>query len=168
MTNRKMVVVKDGERTDHYSYLAAVRHAKLLKEEKLLLLHYANTHNWKEGRCSFWSEQSICAAVSMSNKTFRKYRDSLVDLGWIVVHSNGDRMSPDIELRYGKHNPKYETKEWAKWWKPEGEGRVPFIAGNPSRSESFSEGVNSEDQEDKQLWASSSNEMETVREYHAA
>ncbi|MFY9240387.1 MAG: helix-turn-helix domain-containing protein [Roseovarius sp.] len=135
MANRKREVSHKGERTDHYEYLAMIRQAKLLRDEKLLLLHYANTHNWKEGKCSFWSERKICAAVSMSEKTFRKVRQSLVDLGWIAVHNNGDRQTPDIQLLIGNPNPLYEKKEWAKWWQPEGSSRVPLIVGNPISSD---------------------------------
>lgn len=138
MANRKREVSHKGERTDHYEYLAIIRQAKLLRDEKLLLLHYANTHNWKEGKCSFWSERKICAAVAMSEKTFRKVRKSLADLEWIVVHDNGDRQTPDIQLLVGNPNPLYEKREWARWWQPEGGSRVPLIVGNPISSDDIS------------------------------
>ncbi len=131
--NRKASLTVDGERTDHYIYLAAIRAAKLLAKEKLLLLFYANAHNWKEERCSNYGEERICSIVSMSPKTFRKTRSRLVELGWIVVHENGYRQTPDIELRFGNDDALYETKEWAKWWQPEGKRRNRY--GNPVRPE---------------------------------
>ena len=141
----------DGKRTDHYKYLAAIRDAKLLRDEKWLLTHYANTHNWANGECSWWSQRRICAHISMSEKMFRRVRKSLVDLGWIVVWENGDRQTPDIELRFGRNNPAYDKKEWAAWYQPSGQKRVPRISGNPMRSAEFSEGIEQQDQMDEQF-----------------
>ena len=140
----------DGKRTDHYKYLAVIRDAKLLRDEKLLLMHYANTHNWATGECSWWSQRRICAHISMSEKMFRRVRKSLVDLGWIVVWDNGDRQTPDIELRFGRNNPAYDKKEWAAWYQPSGQKRVSRISGNPIRSAEFSEGMTQQDQSENQ------------------
>lgn len=148
----------DGKRTDHYKYLAAIRNAKLLRDEKLLLLQYANTHNWATGECSWWSQRRICAHISMSEKMLRRVRQSLVDLGWIVVWDNGDRQTPDIELRFGRNNVAYDKKEWAAWYQPTSEKRVPRISGNPIRSAEFSEGLKKQDQMDDQDWDDKWNE----------
>jgi len=124
-------LAKDGERTDHYIFLATIREAKLLCKEKSLLLFYANAHNWKEGAWSFYSEQRICSMVSMSPKTFRKVRSRLAELGWVVLHDNGYRETPNVELCFGNDDPHYEGTEWAKWWQPTGKRKGLY--GNPVR-----------------------------------
>ncbi len=124
---RHIVPSSGGKRSDHYTYLAAVREAKLLLKEKSLLYFYANAHRWSDGRCSHYSEQRICSIVSMSQKTFRQTRAKLADLGWIVVHKNGYHDTPDIELRFGRDDPNYESKEWAKWWRAEGSTEGLYI-----------------------------------------
>lgn len=130
MTDQYELNNSDGERPDVFRYSALIRYAKLLRNEKHLLRFYADVHNWKTGRWSDYSTHRICSLVSMSTKTFREARSNLEDLGWIVIHWRGDRTAPNIELRIGRDDPRYEDKEWAEWWLPEG-GYSQEFSGNP-------------------------------------
>lgn len=136
MTDQYELNNSDGERPDVFRYSALIRYAKLLRNEKHLLRFYADVHNWKTGRWSEYSTHRICSLVSMSTKTFRKARSNLEDLGWIVIHWRGDRTAPTIELRIGRDDPRYDDKEWAEWWLPEG-GYSQEFSGNPFDSVSF-------------------------------
>ena len=130
MTSKYELNNSDGERPDVFRYSALIRYAKLLRNEKHLLRFYADVHNWTTGRWSDYSTHRICSLVSMSTKTFREARKNLEDLGWIVIHWRGDRTAPTIELKIGRNDPRYEDKEWAEWWLPEG-GYSQEFSGNP-------------------------------------
>jgi hypothetical protein len=123
----------DGERPDVFRYSALIRYAKLLKNEKHLLRFYADVHNWKTNRWSEYSTHRICSLVSMSPKTFREARRNLENLGWIAVHQRGDRTAPTIELKIGRNDLRYDKKEYAAWWLPEG-GYSEEFSGNPFES----------------------------------
>ena len=130
MRNQHESASSDDERPDVFRYSALIRYAKLLRNEKHLLRFYADVHNWKTGRWSEYSTHRICSLVSMSTKTFREARSNLEDLGWIVIHWRGDRTTPTIQLRIGRDDPRYDNKEWADWWLPEG-GYSQEFSGNP-------------------------------------
>lgn len=130
MKNRNELKNPDGSRPDVFRYSALIRYAKLLKNEKHLLRFYADVHYWEEHRWSNYSTHRICSLISMSPKTFRETRKKLEELGWIVVHENGDRQCPHIELRIGRDDPVYDDTEWAKWWLPEG-GNKEKMKGSP-------------------------------------
>jgi hypothetical protein len=103
------------ELTTQYEYLAAIQTAKLGSKEKLLLYFYATTFNWKESRPSFYGQRKICALNSMGQGAYDLARDKLEELGWIKVLYRGRKKSCQVTVMYGKDDPSYERRHWAKW-----------------------------------------------------
>jgi hypothetical protein len=103
------------ELTTQYKFLAAIQNAKLGSKEKLLLYFYATTFNWEERRASFYAQRKICAMNSLSQGAYDKARDKLEDLGWIRVIYRGRKKSCQVSVQYGKDDPSYEARHWAKW-----------------------------------------------------
>ena len=98
-----------------YKYGEAIVNAKLDGGAKMLLWHYAFAYNWTEERRSFWSEERICAHTSMAPSTFQKRKKYLRDLGWLDIVKVSLKKPPLVKPTYGRDDPAYESKHWAKW-----------------------------------------------------
>jgi hypothetical protein len=98
-----------------YKYGEAIVNAKLDGGAKMLLWHYAFAYNWTEGRRSFWTEERICAHTSMAPSTFQKRKKYLKDLGWLDIVKVSLKRPPLVKPTYGRDDPAYESKHWAKW-----------------------------------------------------
>lgn len=133
---------KGSGRNPERAYGAEIRYAKLCHNEKSLLRFYADVFYWEEARCSEWSINRISAHMGWTPKTTRAARNRLEELGWIVIHRRGYNKTHQIELRYGKYDPRYDQLDCAKWWKPEGAGKhEPLHVSIPVKGEGLQQEV---------------------------
>ena len=105
---------ESDNRRDLYAYAALVHRAKLDLKCKALLWHYTFAYNWKERNASYYTQEQICAYVSMSPTTYQRAKRKLIELNWIIAEKPGIDRPLFVTPRVGVDDPNYQKMSWSK------------------------------------------------------
>lgn len=111
---------KENKREGQFAYTPIVHRAKLDLKCKALLWHYTVTYNWTERKASYYTQDQICAYVSMSPSTYQKARKRLLELGWIIERKIARELPVFVTPRVGRDDPEYGKMSWSKGHKENG------------------------------------------------
>ncbi len=119
------------KRNNYLEYAAIVHRAKLSTSCKALLWHYAWAFNWTHRRPSFYTQQQICALISMSPSSYQKARKRLVELGWIIEERKSRVLPVFVTPKIGTDDPNYDSWSWSRWHPSNEQSIEEFIADLP-------------------------------------